>query len=62
MTETHEDIIERQASDYLASAAELMDDEIREAIHMEHAPCSSRFFVEEYHRRHLAKYGDEFKI
>jgi hypothetical protein len=56
----HKDIIERQASDYIASTIELMDDEIRESIHMEHAPCSARFFAEEYSRRHLVKHGEEF--
>jgi anti-CRISPR protein AcrIC5 len=58
---THDEIIEQQAADYLVGAAELMDDEIREAIHMEFAPCSARVFVEEYSRRHLAKFGEEFK-
>jgi hypothetical protein len=57
---THDEIIEQQAADYLEGAAVLMDDDIREAVHMEFAPCSARFFLEEYRRRHLAKFGEEF--
>lgn len=42
------------------SAAALMDDEIREEIHREMAPCSEIEFLKEYEKRHLAKYGTEF--
>ena len=42
------------------SAVELMDDEIREALHMEMAPCSEIEFMKEYQKRHMAKYGEEF--
>ena len=41
-------------------AVELMDDEIREELHMEMAPCSEIEFMNEYQKRHLAKYGEEF--
>lgn len=40
----------------------LMDDEIRESIHAEMAPCEDQKFLDEYAARHFAKYGEEFKI
>jgi len=47
---------------YYASAVALMDDEIREAVHADLAPCSEVEFLEEYMRRHYAKYGEEFTV
>lgn len=38
----------------------LMDDEIREALHMEKAPCGEQEFLDAYAQRHLEKYGEEF--
>ena len=38
----------------------LMDDEIREALHYEIAPCSDLFFVERYLEKHEKKYGAKF--
>lgn len=43
-------------------AVELMDDNIREAIHAELAPCSEYIFLLEYMIRHSAKYGEDFTI
>lgn len=40
----------------------LMDDEIRENIHDDMAPCGEQKFLDEYVVRHLGKYGEEFKI
>ena len=40
----------------------LMDREIREALHMEMAPCSEQEFFNEYIKRHYAKFGEEFCI
>ena len=45
-----------------ASAVELMDDEIREAIHRDIAPCSEYIFLLEYMFRHFRKYRKEFTI
>lgn len=53
------EIIESGA--YKAAVA-LMDDEIREAVHADLAPCTDEEFLEEYMKRHLAKYGEEFTI
>lgn len=40
----------------------LMDDEIREALHMEMAPCGGQEFLDAYVQRHLEKYGEGFAI
>ena len=41
-------------------AVALMDDEIREAIHAEGICDTEEAFLDEYRRRHLEKYGEEF--
>lgn len=42
----------RPISDYtMACIAEYMDDEIREQLHFELAPCSNEWFIAEYARR-----------
>lgn len=41
----------------------LMDDEIREALHAELAPCTEQEFLDAYIEAHAAKYdGEEFQI
>lgn len=49
----------RNIQDYDA-AVNLMDDELREEIHAELAPCTNQEFIEEYARRHKEKYGEDF--
>ena len=44
------------------SAVALMDDEIREAVHADLAPCSDTEFLTEYMKRHAEKYGEEFCV
>ena len=44
------------------AAVELMDDEIRESVHADIAPCSEKEFLAEYCKRHAEKYGVEFTI
>lgn len=39
-----------------------MDDDIREEIHMELAPCADEEFLEAYKEKHFAKYGEEFVV
>ena len=39
---------------------ELMDDETRERLHSELAPCAEGEFLEAYKAAHLEKFGDEF--
>ena len=43
-------------------AVNLMDDDIREELHQEIAPCTDEEFLRAYMERHLAKYGEEFTI
>ena len=44
------------------AAVMLMDDEIREAVNFDIAPCTEQEFVDEYCRRHLEKYGEDFIV
>jgi hypothetical protein len=37
-----------------------MDDEIREYLHGELAPCEPQYFYEKYCEEHKKKYGEEF--
>jgi hypothetical protein len=46
----------------MAGHVELMDDEIREAVHVALAPCSPREFLAEYARRHLDRFGELFTV
>lgn len=47
---------------YYEAAVNLMDDEIREELHNEMAPCTDLEFLEAYMKRHEEKYGEEFVI
>jgi hypothetical protein len=44
------------------SAAVLMDDEIRERLHLAMAPCTDQEFVDAYVKAHRIKYGEEFLV
>ena len=39
-----------------------MDDDLREEIHEDMAPCGEQEFLDEYVRRHVEKFGEEFAI
>lgn len=43
-------------------AVSLMDDEIREDLNRELAPCSEQEFFSAYEKAHEEKYGEEFQI
>ena len=43
-----------------SAAVNLMDDEIREELHSELAPCSDEEFLEAYMEAHERKYGIPF--
>lgn len=45
-----------------SAAVALMDDDIREAAHADLAPCTPQEFYDEYCKRHMEKYGEEFTI
>lgn len=40
----------------------MMDDEIREEIHNQLAPCDEQEFVDAYVQAHYDKYGEQFEI
>ena len=44
------------------TCAILMDDEIREELHMELAPCTEQEFLDAYVERHAEKFGEDFDI
>lgn len=43
------------------AAVSLMDDEIREELHNELAPCTEQEFFDAYCKAHEEKYGEEFE-
>lgn len=45
-----------------AVAVNLMDDEIREELHAELAPCDDQEFLDAYVERHAEKYGEDFQV
>ena len=45
-----------------SAAVALMDDEIREEVHADLAPCTEQEFFTEYCKRHFAKYGEDFTV
>lgn len=51
---------DRDPEFYMAST--YMDDEIREEVHRELAPCTNEEFMEEYKKRHMEKFGEEFIV
>lgn len=42
-------------------AVSLMDDDIRERVHYELAPCTDQEFFDRYCRYHIEKFGDDFQ-
>lgn len=42
--------------------AQYMDDEIRERLHREMAPCTNQEFFDAYCEAHEEKYGEEFTV
>lgn len=45
---------------FFESAVQFMDDEIRENLHRELAPCTEQEFFSAYEAAHEAKYGEEW--
>ena len=43
-------------------AVNLMDDDIREALHAKMAPCSEQDFFTAYEKAHQQKYGEEWEL
>ena len=44
------------------TAVMLMDDEIRESLHFELAPCTEQEFFTAYEKAHAEKYGEEWEL
>ena len=44
------------------AAVMLMDDEIRESLHFELAPCTEQEFFNAYEKAHAEKYGEEWEL
>ncbi len=45
------------------AAVNLMDDDLREALHRDMAPCTNQAFYDEYVKRHSAKFnGEKFQV
>lgn len=44
------------------AAAILMDDELREELHNDIAPCTEQEFFDAYCERHLVKYGEDWEL
>ena len=44
------------------TAVSMMDDEIRESVHAELAPCTEQEFLAAYEKAHAAKYGEEWEL
>ena len=44
------------------AAVMLMDDEIREAVNFDIAPCTEQALADEDRKRHLEKYGEDFIV
>jgi hypothetical protein len=47
---------------YYNAAENMMDDELREEIHREMAPCKAQEFLDEYVKRHEARFKERFDI
>ena len=47
---------------YYEAAVALMDDEIREDVHADYAPCSELVFLMAYLAKHKEVHGEEFKV
>lgn len=44
------------------AAVNLMDDDLREEIHADLAPCTEQEFFDEYAKRHEAKFGESWEL
>lgn len=54
-------ILNNQTVDF-DSCVSLMDDDIREQVHADLAPCTEQEFLDAYCERHAEKYGEQFQV
>lgn len=40
----------------------MMDDDLREDIHIDLAPCTEQEFFDEYAKKHEEKFGEEWEL
>lgn len=50
----------KQAQSYFDACVSLMDDDLRDQVHNDLAPCTQLEFLERYSELHFAKYNDTF--
>lgn len=63
MNETNESKVELNGRQvFFSSAVVLMDDDLREYLHSQIAPCGDQEFLDAYAEAHLAKFGEEFQV
>lgn len=56
-------VINKNGTEIYYNIAEgLMDDEIREELHRELAPCTEQKFFEAYEKAHAEKFGEEWEL
>lgn len=56
-------VINKNGTEIYYNIAEgLMDDEIREELHRELAPCTEQEFFSAYEKAHAEKYGEEWEL
>ena len=60
--ETYEDCQKAIRDGLYDQCVNLMDDDLREEIHREMAPCEEIDFLWEYVQRHRVKFNEEFMI
>lgn len=61
-TQYQEDFERQEFGAVWEAVVNLMDDEIREEVHRECAPCSKSIFFDRYCELHEEKYGEEFAV
>ena len=44
------------------AAVQMMDDDIREELHADLAPCSDQEFFSAYEKAHAEKFGEEWEL
>ena len=56
--------VKNQYGEYIVFevAAHYMDDDIREELHRNIAPCTEQEFFDKYCAAHIEKYGEEFEL
>lgn len=47
---------------HFSSAVALMDDDLREDLHSQMAPCGDQEFLDAYVEAHAKKFGEEFQV